>query len=47
LYAPIVLYRVATIWKFSPVSPLTLCTGALELALLIAAIWLAMAAKSG
>ena len=42
LYVPIVIYRAFTIWKFSPVSPLTLYTGALELGLLIAAVWLAI-----
>jgi hypothetical protein len=48
LYAPIVLYRLVTILKFSPVSPLTLYTGALELGLLIAAVWIAVtAAKAG
>jgi hypothetical protein len=43
LYAPIVAYRALTIWKFGPVSTLTLATGALELALLIAAVWIAAA----
>jgi hypothetical protein len=48
VYAPIVLYRLVTILKFSPVSPLTLYTGALELGLLIAAVWIAVtAAKAG
>jgi hypothetical protein len=42
LYAPIVLYRVVTVWKFSPVATLTLATGALEVSLLVAAIWLAI-----
>jgi len=42
VYAPIVLYRLATIWTFSPVSPLTLYVGALETGLLIAAIWIAI-----
>lgn len=44
LYAPIVLYRLVTIGKFSPVSPLTLSVGALETGLLIAAVWIAIAA---
>jgi hypothetical protein len=34
LYAPIVLYRLATVWKLWPVSPNTLVVGALEVALL-------------
>jgi len=42
IYAPIVLYRLFTIWKFSPVSPMTLYVGALEASLLIAAVWLAI-----
>jgi hypothetical protein len=42
VYAPIVLYRLATIWKFSPVSPLTLSVAALETGLLIAAVWIAL-----
>jgi hypothetical protein len=40
IYAPIVLYRLATIWKFSPVSTLTMSVGALETTLLIAALWI-------
>jgi hypothetical protein len=40
IYAPIVLYRLSTIWKFSPVSSLTLSVAALETVLLIAAIWI-------
>ena len=35
LYAPIVLYRVITVWKFWPVKPLTLQVGSLEVALLV------------
>lgn len=42
LYAPIVLYRLFTIWKFAPVSPMTLYVGALEAGLLIAAVWIAI-----
>ena len=37
-YAPIVLYRLATVAKYWPVSNLTLGTGALELGLLIGAM---------
>jgi hypothetical protein len=44
IYAPIVLYRLLTIWKFSPVSPLTMGVGALETGLLVAAIWIVLAA---
>jgi hypothetical protein len=37
-YAPIVLYRVATVARFWPVKSLTLIVGALELALLVGAV---------
>ncbi len=40
LYAPIVLYRVVTVARHWPVGGLTLATGGLETALLIAAVWL-------
>jgi hypothetical protein len=43
LYGPIVLYRLITVSRFSPVSSLTLATGALELCLLVAAVWIAVA----
>ena len=46
VYAPIVLYRLATIWKFSPVSSLTLSVCALETGLLIAAVWLAVRSEA-
>jgi len=39
IYIPIVLYRAVTVVKFWPVPALTAGTGALELALLIAAAW--------
>ncbi len=39
LYAPIVLYRIVTVLRYSPVSGITWGTGALELALLIGAIF--------
>ncbi len=42
IYAPIVIYRWLTIWKFSPVSPMTLYVGALETVLLIVALWFAV-----
>lgn len=42
VYAPIVLYRLLTIWKFAPVSTMTLYVGALETGLLIAALWIAV-----
>ena len=45
LYAPIVLYRAATVWQFWPVSGLILATGALELSLLLAAIGLQLARR--
>lgn len=38
IYAPLVIYRWLTIWKFSPVSSMTLYVGALETVLLIVAI---------
>jgi hypothetical protein len=37
LYAPIVLYRVITVWRFWPVKGLTLTVAALEVALLLGA----------
>jgi len=37
-YAPLVLYRLATVAKYWPVSTLTLGTGALELLLLVGAM---------
>jgi hypothetical protein len=40
LYAPIVLYRVITVWRFWPVKGLTLTVAALEVALLVAALFL-------
>lgn len=40
LYAPIVAYRIVTVIRFSPVGPLTLTVGALELGLLAAAVFL-------
>lgn len=40
LYAPIVLYRVVTVIRFSPVSGITWGTGALELFLLVFAVFL-------
>jgi len=36
IYIPIVIYRVATVWQFWPVAPLTLAVAALEVALLAA-----------
>lgn len=42
VYAPIVLYRLLTIWKHSPVSPLTMSVGALETLLLIVAVAIAI-----
>jgi hypothetical protein len=38
LYAPIVLYRIITVIRFWPVTPLTAGTGILELSLLVAAL---------
>lgn len=38
LYVPIVIYRVATVLMYSPVSAVTLGTGALEVGLLIGAL---------
>jgi hypothetical protein len=38
LYAPIVLYRTATVIRFWPVAPLTWATGILETSLLVAAL---------
>jgi hypothetical protein len=38
LYAPIVLYRIVTVWRFWPVKGLTLTVAALEIALLLAAL---------
>jgi hypothetical protein len=38
LYAPIVLYRIATVIRFWPVGPLTVGTGVLETSLLVAAL---------
>jgi uncharacterized membrane protein len=46
VYAPIVLYRLLTIWKHSPVSTMTLAVGALEIVLLIVALWLAIRADA-
>jgi hypothetical protein len=40
LYAPIVLYRVATVLMYKPVSNVTLGTAALEVVLLIWGAWL-------
>ncbi len=38
LYAPIVAYRVVTVLRFSPIPPLTLAVGTLELGLLVVAV---------
>src|SRR6478735_3097852 len=38
LYAPIVAYRVVTVLRFSPIPPLTLAVGTLELGLLAVAV---------
>lgn len=38
LYAPIVIYRLVTVVRFSPVSSITYGTGVLELILLIGAV---------
>lgn len=40
LYTPIVIYRIITVIKYDPVSPITLGTSGLEVALLLAAIGL-------
>lgn len=40
LYAPIVLYRAVTIARLWPLPALTIATGCLEAALLLAALWL-------
>lgn len=40
LYAPIVVYRIITVIEYDPVSSITLCTGLVELALLLGAIGL-------
>ena len=46
LYAPIVAYRVVTVTKFWPVAGLTLGVGALEVALLLAAVVLYLRSAS-
>ena len=47
LYVPIVVYRVMTILHFSPVSKITLGTGALELGLLVGAVALLIKTPAG
>jgi hypothetical protein len=42
LYAPIVLYRLVTVWKFWPVKALTLQVGVLEVVLLVVGLLLLM-----
>lgn len=38
IYIPIVVYRLVTIWQFQPVSGMTKLVGAMEVALLLAAL---------
>ena len=40
LYAPIVLFRLISLARFWPVGTVTLCTAALEVVLLLVALWL-------
>jgi hypothetical protein len=46
LYAPIVLYRLITVWQFWPVKPLTLQVGALEVILLIVGVVLLFVSRN-
>jgi hypothetical protein len=39
LYAPIVLYRLFTVVRHRPVAPMTLAVAALEMSLLLGALW--------
>jgi len=48
LYAPLVAYRLVTVWRFWPVGTSTLWVAGLELALLLAsvALWLGRDARA-
>ena len=47
LYAPIVLYRLVTVWRFWPVKGLTLTVAALEIGLLLVALVLLRLHRGG